>query len=110
MGDVTVVGERKGNAMPEQQTLEVQQGIWISERWIRRAGLGVRLRVLVLPGEIRILGMPVEAERRAASERGWDVFRSLGRDAQPGQLPNAAMEHDRYLYGKTDIDSHRVHR
>jgi len=40
-----------------------------------------------------------EAERRE-SPKGWEVFRSLGRDAQPGRLPNAAVEHDRYLYEK----------
>jgi hypothetical protein len=86
--------------MPNQQVLKVQQGIWIDEQWIRNAGLSAHLRVLVQPGEIRILAVPTEGEQQAWSEKGWDVFRSLGRDAQPGQLPNAAIEHDRYLYGK----------
>lgn len=85
--------------MPNQQMLEVQQGIWIDKRWVRNAGLGNRLQVVVQPGEIRILGVPTRAEQQMSSE-GWDVFRSLGRDAQPGQLSNAAVEHDRYLYGK----------
>lgn len=94
--------------MQEQEVLEVQQGIWIDERRIRDAGLGTRLQVVVQPGEIRILPVPAEhvswtdrteAERQG-SAKGWEVFRSLGRDAQPGQLPNAAVEHDRYLYGK----------
>jgi hypothetical protein len=40
-----------------------------------------------------------EAEQRE-SPKGWEVFRSLGYDAQPGRLPNAAVQHDRYLYGK----------
>jgi hypothetical protein len=40
-----------------------------------------------------------EAEQRE-SPKGWEVFRFLGRDAQPGRLPNAAVEHDRYLYEK----------
>lgn len=86
--------------MPEQQVLEVQQGIWIDERWLREAGLGSRLQVVVQPGEIRILAGPTEVEQQEPSEQGWEVFRSLGRDAQPGQLQNAAAEHDRYLYGK----------
>lgn len=88
--------------MPDQKVLEVQRGIWIDEQAIRSARLGTRLRVVVQPGEIRILAMLTEAEQKEASEskKGWDVFRSLGRDAQPGQLPNAAVEHDRYLYGK----------
>ncbi|MFQ5814391.1 MAG: hypothetical protein ACE5I2_14535 [Anaerolineae bacterium] len=85
--------------MPAQKVLKVQQGIWINEQWIRHAGLGARLQVVVQPGEIRILPVPGEAERQQ-SPKGWEVFRSLGRDAQPGQLPNAAVEHDRYLYEK----------
>lgn len=36
----------------------------------------------------------------AASQAGWDIFNSLGRDAQPGVLPDAAAKHDAYLYGK----------
>jgi len=88
--------------MPDQKVLEVQRGIWIDEQVIRSARLGTRLRVVVQPGKICILAMPTEAERNETSglEKGWDIFRSLGRDAQPGQLPNAAAEHDRYLYGK----------
>ena len=85
--------------MADQEVLKVQQGIWINEQWIRHAGLGARLQVVVLPGEIRILPMPGEAERQE-STRGWEVFRSLGSDAEPGRLSNAAIEHDRYLYGK----------
>jgi len=85
--------------MQDQEELEVQQGIWIDERRIRDAGLGTRLRVVVQPGEIRILPGLTEAERQEPS-KGWEVFRSLGRDAQPGRLPNAAVEHDRYLYEK----------
>jgi len=85
--------------MLDQEVLEVQQGIWIDEQWIHNARLGARLQVVVQPGEIRILPVADEAERRE-SPKGWEVFRSLGRDAQPGRLPNAAAEHDRYLYGK----------
>ena len=85
--------------MPDQGMLEVQQGIWIDERWIRDAGLGTHLQVVVRPGEIRILPVPAEAVRKE-SPKGWEVFRSLGRDARPGRIANAAVEHDRYLYGK----------
>jgi hypothetical protein len=28
----------------------------------------------------------------------WDVFISLGTDAEPGNLTNPSLEHDRYLY------------
>lgn len=85
--------------MLEQDVLEVQQGVWINERWIRDANLGTRLQVIVQPGEIRILPVPDEGEREV-STRGWDVFLSLGHVARSGRLPNAAVEHDRYLYGK----------
>lgn len=84
--------------MMVQKTLEVQQGIWIDEQWIRDAGLGRWLHVIVQPGEIRILrGAPEDALQPSA--RGWEFFRTLGDDAQPGQLDNAAVDHDRYLYG-----------
>ena len=86
--------------MAEQQVLEVQQGIWIEERWLRNARLGGRLQVVVQPGEIRLLEAPTEVSPQEPSETGWKVFRSLGQDASPGRLPNAAAEHDRYLYGK----------
>lgn len=85
--------------MFDQEVLEVQQGVWINEQWIRDAKLGTRLQVVVRPGEIRILPVPDDAEQEV-STRGWDVFLSLGRTAQSGRLPNAAVEHDRYLYGK----------
>jgi len=82
-----------------QEVFEVQAGIWIRERWIRDAGLGRRLQVIVQPGEIRIVPAQLAAEQ-TVSVGGWDVFRSLGNEAPPGQLPDAAVEHDRYLYSK----------
>ncbi len=59
--------------MFDREVLEVQQGIWINERWIHDAKLGKRLQVVVRPGEIRILPMsekpmPEEPEAAAASE------------------------------------------
>lgn len=87
--------------MPEHQVLEVQQGIWIDAVWLRLAGLGTRYQVLVEPGEIRIVSAPAASEQQATINAPWDLFRSLGQDAEPGLLPNAAEEHDRYLYGKT---------
>jgi hypothetical protein len=81
------------------ELLEVQQGIWIDEVWIRNAGLGHRLQVIVKPGEIRILSGEPEEETQS-STAGWDVYRALGNDAPAGRLPNAAIDHDRYLYGK----------
>ncbi|MFP4396441.1 MAG: hypothetical protein ACLFTI_14385 [Anaerolineales bacterium] len=54
--------------MFDREILEVQQGIWINERWIHDAKLGKRLQVVVRPGEIRILPVSEEPEAAAASE------------------------------------------
>jgi len=86
--------------MAEQRVLEVQQGIWIDMRWLQQAGLSSRYQVVVLPGEIRIVGVCDDTQQAVPSEKEWNVLRSLGSDAEAGQLPNAAVEHDRYLYGK----------
>ena len=85
--------------MLHEQELEVRQGIWIDKEWLRNAGLGSRLHVLIRPGEIRILAA-AGADEQAGTALGWDVFRTLGDEATPGQLPGAAIDHDRYLYGK----------
>jgi hypothetical protein len=85
----------------EHEILEVQHGIWIDERWIRDAGLEGQLRVLIQPGEIRILPATSRDDSKSSS-KGWDVFRSLGNNAQPGQLKNASEDHDGYLYGKSE--------
>jgi len=85
--------------MLHEQELEVRQGIWIDREWLRDAGLGGRLHVLIQPGEIRILPGAGAAEQ-SGTTLGWDIFRTLGDEATPGQLPDAAVDHDRYLYGK----------
>ncbi len=85
--------------MEERQSLEVQQGLWIDERWIREAGLGPRLRVVIRPGEIRIVPEVETATAQTEAGSGWDVFRRLGDDAPVGRLSNVAVEHDRYIYG-----------
>jgi hypothetical protein len=85
--------------MLHEQELEVRQGIWIDKEWLRNAGFGSRLHVLVQLGEIRILP-GTGATRQVGSTTGRDIFRTLGDDATTGQLADAAVEHDRYLYGK----------
>jgi GDPmannose 4,6-dehydratase len=49
-----------------------------------------------------LIQMMVDADLEALKRENnlREVFHYLGHDAQPGQLPNAAAEHDRYLYGK----------
>lgn len=80
--------------------LKVKQGIWIDEQWLQSAGLGSSLKVLVKSGEIRIVAAPTKSESKSSSERGWEIFRSLGKNASVGKLKNAGVEHDKYLYGK----------
>lgn len=86
--------------MSATQTLEVQQGIWIGEQWLKSAGLGSRLQVTVQSGEIRIAAAPAKSETPISSAIAWSVFRALGKNAKAGKLKNASVEHDRYLYGK----------
>lgn len=86
--------------MQEKQILNVSRGIWIDARWLHKAGLGSRLQVELKPGEIRIHSVSDMAEDENPSEKGWEAFLSLGNNAVPGRLENAAQDHDRYLYGK----------
>ncbi len=78
----------------------VREGVWIDEEWLRTAGLGRDLQIEVQPGEIRISDLPAERKSDEPSLRGWETFRDMGRKAKPGKLPNASVDHDRYLYGK----------
>jgi hypothetical protein len=91
---------RRRHAVQEQQRLVVQQGVWIDAQWIREAGLGPQLRVLIGPGEIRILPATENVELPDKAAKGWDVFRRMGEDAPIGRLADAAAEHDKYLYEK----------
>jgi hypothetical protein len=84
-------------AMVETEKIEVQQGVWIDREWIKHAGLSGPLRILIRPGEIRIVAEPGMREIREGVT-GWDVFRSLGDDAPQGRLHDAATKHDSYLY------------
>lgn len=87
--------------MFDKQVLEIRQGVWIDQKWLHRAGLKNQLQVIIADGEIRLTPALDEAEEMQSATKGWDIFQSLGNNAQPGRLPNAAVEHDRYLYGKS---------
>jgi hypothetical protein len=86
--------------------LQVKQGIWIDEQLLHSAGVGEQCQVLVQPGEIRIIPFAIGSESSAsdieqsdATSAAWQVFRSLGRNAPQGKLPNTSTDHDGYLYG-----------
>jgi len=85
--------------MPEVR-VTVREGVWIDEEWLRTAGLGRHLQIDVQPGEIRISDLTADAVAEEPSPRGWETFRDMGRKAQPGNLRNASVDHDRYLYRK----------
>ena len=63
---------------------------------------------LALPDEIRkALGSQTQVKVRLAVEtpstpdaqKGWQVFKNLGKDAVAGKLSNTSTKHDEYLYG-----------
>lgn len=86
--------------MEEKHIINVRQGVWIDEQWLRKAGLGSRLQIEMKNGEIRIQTASEPTELDNPSEEGWNALRVLGNDALVGSLKNAAEDHDRYLYGK----------
>jgi hypothetical protein len=81
--------------MSEQEVLEVQRGIWINEHWIRDAQLGTRLQILVRPGEIRIVSMPVA---QGAEEQTEDPVLAVAGSLSGEAL--SAEEIERELYGE----------
>lgn len=85
--------------MTTLQIVEAKQGILIEEQLLQSAGLGSHLQIIVQAGEIRIVTAHIPAPT-ITSEKGWKVFRALGNNARKGKLPNAAVDHDHYLYGK----------
>ena len=86
--------------MPEKQILNVSQGVWIDKQWFQKAGLGSRVQIELISGEIRIYSAPGSIGGGEPSQKGWNTFRSLGDNAVAGRLSNASENHDRYLYGK----------
>jgi len=86
--------------MPEKEIIYVKQGVWIDEQWLQKAGLGPRVQIESIPGEIRIHSVSALSGEKKPSQKGWNAFRTLGDDALTGCLENASTSHDRYLYGK----------
>jgi hypothetical protein len=82
--------------MKQQETIAVRKGIWIDQQRLADAGLGDEVMIAVQPGEIRIITPVTQPSDRP--QGSWDVFRSLGQEAQPGELVDPSTNHDRYLY------------
>jgi hypothetical protein len=85
--------------MAQRETVPVTKGIWIDQDRLAEAGLGDQVTITVAPGEIRIGAAAAQPSDRSGD--GWKVFRSLGEEAQPGELADPSTNHDRYLYGRT---------
>jgi hypothetical protein len=94
------LNNKKEKNMAKQRTLDIQHGIWIDSDWLKKAGLGSHIQLIVQPGEIRIRPVPSEPKPKEGEEKGWNVFLSLEADALPGKFPNASTNHDHYLYTK----------
>lgn len=86
--------------MSEQQILEVQQGIWIDASWLKKAGNGSSIEIVIELGEIRIQTATFNDLEVKDSQDGWDVFLSLEADAPVGKLQDVSSNPDRYLYNK----------
>lgn len=43
--------------------------------------------------------LTVETSSKSDAQKGWEVFRRLGKDAIAGNLSDASTKHDEYLYG-----------
>ena len=44
--------------------------------------------------------LAVETPSTLDAKTGWQIFKNLGKDAVPGNLPDASTKHDEYLYGR----------
>jgi len=47
---------------------------------------------------VRVMVSVPETDPEEA-KAAWTLFQQMGREAAPGQLPDAAVRHDEYLYG-----------
>ncbi|MDY6803831.1 MAG: hypothetical protein SXA11_08500 [Cyanobacteriota bacterium] len=54
--------------MLEQQTIVVQEGIWLPKSLLEKAGLGSRLQVAIEAGEIRIINAPPDESETKKQE------------------------------------------
>jgi hypothetical protein len=93
--------------MSNQPVLNVQEGIWIDKRWLEQAGLGEKLQIVIQHGEIHILAALEVTQASDSVEDVWteeaiNVFRSLGQNADAGQLKDTSINHDHYLYSKPE--------
>ncbi|WP_413174695.1 hypothetical protein [Anabaena azotica] len=85
--------------MTQAQIIDLEQGLLITQNWLKEAGLGDRVQVVIQQGEIRISSVDKE-EWTESQEDAWNVFLSLEQDAPSGQVADVSTNHDQYLYQK----------
>ena len=44
--------------------------------------------------------LALDTPSRLDPQKGMQIFKNLGKDAVPGDLPDASANHDEYLYGR----------
>jgi hypothetical protein len=91
-----------------EQAVALQQGLWIDQQRLAEAGLRDPYQVSIQSGEIRIRSAELKSASVSAASQdvghllntdaAWDVFRSLGDDAQAGRLADPSVQHDCCLY------------
>ena len=84
--------------MTQTQEVKLQQGLYIEQKWLEKAGLDDKVKIVIQEGEIRILSASMATNKK--EEAGWDVFLSLEKDAPTSKMTDVSTNHDRYLYQK----------
>ncbi len=61
----------------------------------------VRQRLSLKPLSVVKVVITLTPPETASTNDAWNLFRSMGRSAEPGMLDKSAEDHDRHLYGKS---------
>jgi hypothetical protein len=62
---------------------------------------GVRQRLSLKPSSVVKVVITLTPPETESTNDAWNLFRSMGRRAEPGMLDKSAEDHDRHLYGKS---------
>ena len=62
---------------------------------------GVRQRLSLKPSSVVKVVITLTRPDTESTNEVWNLFRSMGRSAEPGILEKSAEDHDRHLYGKS---------
>ncbi len=62
---------------------------------------GVRQRLSLRPLSVVKVVITLAPPETESTNDAWNLFRSMGRSAEPGILDKSAEDHDRHLYAKS---------